>query len=285
MRSIIINMMNNKNIFITLSKLEHIFQKTKNYLSQQIPNNYIALKIAMKANGYINIELAKKIENQKLGKIIRNCLYIGDSSLKNINSYIDKISILIKNYSTKKWNNELLDITDNNQKTIGYIERSTARALGLKTRVVHLNAWNSNTSIWISKRSNKKAINPGKWDTLVGGLVSYKENINQALKRESLEEANLDISAIRQRSKLQKIIDIYKLTSDGFQTEELFSSSCLLNNMTPSNKDGEIDIIKIHSIEEVIRLIERNDFTEESSLIIIKDLIQKIKMGLNLHQE
>ncbi|WBF65591.1 MAG: NUDIX domain-containing protein [Candidatus Kinetoplastibacterium crithidii] len=278
-------MMNNKSIFITLSKLEYVFQQIKNHLNQPIPNNYIPLKIAMKANGYINIELAKKIENQKLGKITRNCLYIGDISLKNINPSIDKISNLIKKCLTKKWNNELLDIVDNNQKTIGYIERSAARVLGLQTRVVHLNAWNSHNSIWISKRSNKKAINPGKWNTLVGGLVSYKEDINQALTRESIEEANLDISTVSQRSELLKITDIYKLTSDGFQIEELFSSSCLLNNMIPSNKDGEIDIIKIHSIEEIIRLVERNEITEESSLVIIKDLIQKIKTGLSLHQE
>ncbi|MBW0454101.1 MAG: NUDIX domain-containing protein [Candidatus Kinetoplastibacterium crithidii] len=278
-------MMNNKNIFITLRKLENIFHKIKNHLNQPIPDNYIPLKIAMKANGYTNIELAKEIENQKLGKIIKNCLYISDISLNNINPYIDKISILIKNRSIKKWNSELLDIIDNSQKTIGYIERSTARALGLKTRVVHLNAWNSHNSIWISKRSNKKAINPGKWGTLVGGLVSYRENINQALTRESLEEANLDISMTRQRSELLKITDIYKLTSDGFQIEELFSSSCLLNNMTPSNKDGEIDAIKIHSIEEIIKLVERNEITEESSLVIIKDLIQKIKMDPSLHQE
>lgn len=54
--------------------------------------------------------------------------------------------------------------------------------------VVHLHIIDRYSRIYLQKRSMKKDIQPGKWDTAVGGHVSYGESIQEALFRESFEE-------------------------------------------------------------------------------------------------
>ena len=57
--------------------------------------------------------------------------------------------------------------------------------------VVHLHIIDRYSRIYLQKRSMKKEIQPGKWDTAVGGHVAYGEAIYEALHRESSEELGL----------------------------------------------------------------------------------------------
>jgi isopentenyldiphosphate isomerase len=54
--------------------------------------------------------------------------------------------------------------------------------------VVHLHVLNRNCELYIQKRSLKKDLLPGYWDTAVGGHVGYGESIIEALFREAGEE-------------------------------------------------------------------------------------------------
>ena len=54
--------------------------------------------------------------------------------------------------------------------------------------VVHLHVFNSKGEIYLQKRPDWKDIQPGKWDTAVGGHVSYGEGILEAVYREASEE-------------------------------------------------------------------------------------------------
>lgn len=58
--------------------------------------------------------------------------------------------------------------------------------------VVHLHVIDRQSRIYLQKRSMKKDIQPGKWDTAVGGHVSYGEAVLEALYREATEELGLD---------------------------------------------------------------------------------------------
>ncbi len=57
--------------------------------------------------------------------------------------------------------------------------------------VVHLHVFNSNGDLYLQKRSLIKDIQPGKWDTSVGGHVDYGEDVITALKREVSEELGI----------------------------------------------------------------------------------------------
>lgn len=54
--------------------------------------------------------------------------------------------------------------------------------------VVHLHILNRYDQLYLQKRSMKKDLLPGMWDTAVGGHVDYGEYITEALFRESGEE-------------------------------------------------------------------------------------------------
>jgi len=62
--------------------------------------------------------------------------------------------------------------------------------------VVHLHIISSKGEIFLQKRPMNK-IQPGKWDTAVGGHVSSGEAVETALKREAMEELRIkDFNAV-----------------------------------------------------------------------------------------
>ncbi|MBO5862566.1 MAG: NUDIX domain-containing protein [Bacteroidales bacterium] len=56
--------------------------------------------------------------------------------------------------------------------------------------VVHIHIIDRYSRIYLQKRPMHKTIQPGKWDTAVGGHVSYGESILEAAYREAFEELN-----------------------------------------------------------------------------------------------
>lgn len=58
--------------------------------------------------------------------------------------------------------------------------------------VVHLHIIDHHQRLYLQKRSSRKALYPGKWDTAVGGHVKYGETIFEALAREAAEELSLE---------------------------------------------------------------------------------------------
>ncbi|HBF87032.1 MAG TPA: NTP pyrophosphohydrolase [Bacteroidales bacterium] len=57
--------------------------------------------------------------------------------------------------------------------------------------VVHLHVVNKKGEFFLQKRPANKLIQPDKWDTSVGGHVSFNETIEQALKKEAIEELGI----------------------------------------------------------------------------------------------
>lgn len=57
--------------------------------------------------------------------------------------------------------------------------------------VVHLHVFNTKGELYLQKRALNKDIQPGKWDTSVGGHVDYGEETELALKREVWEELGI----------------------------------------------------------------------------------------------
>lgn len=105
-------------------------------------------------------------------------------------------------------NEEWVPLIDEKGKVIGQAPRSQVHnGSKLLHPVVHLHVINRNKAILLQKRPLSKLIQPGKWDTAVGGHISAGETLERSLKREAFEEIGLkDFSA--------KMHKIYKWESD-----------------------------------------------------------------------
>ena len=87
---------------------------------------------------------------------------------------------------------EMLPIVEENGLVIGQASRKYCHG-GSKILhpVVHLHLINRFGQLFIQKRSLAKDLYPGRWDTAVGGHVSYGEQLYEALLRETREELGL----------------------------------------------------------------------------------------------
>jgi isopentenyldiphosphate isomerase len=118
---------------------------------------------------------------------------------------------------------EWFPIVDEDGNTIGRELRSICHdgKSMLLHPVVHLHLFNSKGELFLQKRAMTKDIQPGKWDTSVGGHVSEGEKPIEALIREAGEELGLKninpqflTRYIWQSMHERELINSYSTTSD-----------------------------------------------------------------------
>ena len=87
---------------------------------------------------------------------------------------------------------EIFPLVDEEGKVIGKATRGECHnGSRLLHPVVHLHVFNSKGEVYLQKRPEWKDIQPGKWDTAVGGHIDYGEKPEEALHREVGEELGI----------------------------------------------------------------------------------------------
>lgn len=118
-------------------------------------------------------------------------------------------------------NNELLAVVDETDCVIERRPRHEIHALGLRHRAVHILVFNDLDQLLMQKRSLKKDLNPGLWDTSAAGHVDDGENYEDCAPRELREELGIE-AELRMLFKLEaspalgmEFIQVYRCRHNG----------------------------------------------------------------------
>jgi isopentenyldiphosphate isomerase len=149
---------------------------------------------------------------------------------------------------------EWFPVVDEDGNTIGKALRSVChdgRSMLLHP-VVHLHVFNSNGELYLQKRAKTKDIQPGKWDTSVGGHISPGESADEALMREAREELGL-----------KNFIPVYvgKYIWESSRERELVNSSSTISDQEPVIDKYEIEEGRFWPPDEIERNIGKEIFT------------------------
>jgi isopentenyldiphosphate isomerase len=150
-------------------------------------------------------------------------------------------------------NKELLEVVDKDGNVIGLGERSELHHNpSLIHRVVHVLIFNKEGDLLLQKRSCKKDIEPGKWDTSVGGHINPGESDREAAEREMKEELGAE-------GCVMGFLYTY-LFSNERESELVSTFSCVYEDEINFNRE-EIDNVRYWNLGEIKENIGKGIFS------------------------
>ena len=170
------------------------------------------------------------------------------------------------------WRQEQLAVRHARGLCVGTIERAAVRPLGIATQAVHLVGRAPDGRFWVQQRALDKPNDPGKWDTLMGGMVSSADTLEAALARETWEEAGLHVADL-QGLRHGGCLTVRRPTSDGvgtgYMVENIDWYVCTVpDGVTPVNQDGEVAQFALVDTAQLLQNLSGGVYTLEAALIL-----------------
>ncbi len=159
---------------------------------------------------------------------------------------------------------EVIEIVDIEGRTIGLRNRSEVHGdPSLLHKVVHVLVFNDAGQLLLQKRSMKKDVAPGKWDTSVGGHVSPGEDLMVAALREMDEELGIASDFIN---------PLYShIFTSPDESELVFTYQCVHNGPFPFNPE-EIEEVAFWEMDDIRRALGcglMSDYFESDIIIFL----------------
>ncbi len=148
---------------------------------------------------------------------------------------------------------EIFDVVDEDDRIIGEAAREQVHGNPeLIHRVVHVLVFNSNKELYLQKRDMNKDVQPGKWDTSVGGHVDKGESYQDAAVREMEEELGIKGAQLNYLYK-------YRMCND-YESEFVSSYHCLWDGAIETNPE-EIEAGRFWCLSDIAAQTDSGIFT------------------------
>ena len=160
---------------------------------------------------------------------------------------------------------EWFDVVDEKNRVIGKATREQCHdGSKLLHPVVHVHILNSSQQLLLQKRSANKDIQPGMWDTSIGGHIQSGESVDEAIRRESLEEAGIMIDH-------DVLLPIATYVFESEIEKELIFSYAYVYDGPITLQESEIEAMRFFTRAEVEILLAKGEatpnFAEEFSCL------------------
>lgn len=149
---------------------------------------------------------------------------------------------------------EMLPLVDRQGNTVGAATRGECHSGShLLHPVVHLHVFNSRGELYLQRRPGWKDIQPGKWDTAVGGHIDLGEDAMAALLREAREEIGITgftpvkiAEYIFESDRESEYVNVFATVYDGpvAPSQELdggcfFTVDAIMQSIRPTGNSGD----------------------------------------------
>jgi len=162
---------------------------------------------------------------------------------------------------------EIFPVVDEDGNNIGEALRSVCHdgISKLLHPVVHLHLFDKEGRLFLQKRSMKKDVQPGKWDSSVGGHVAPGERVDEALRREAFEELGITIG---------EVVFVARYIWESPVERELVNSFITISGQVPEINPDEIEEGRYWTADEISDSLGKGIFTpnfeNESSILVEK---------------
>ena len=159
-------------------------------------------------------------------------------------------------YPDKKDRLEMFPLIDEEGHVVGRATRAYCHGGSMALHpVVHLHITDLQGRVYLQKRSMKKDIAPGLWDTSVGGHVDFGESLEEAVRREAHEELGLIFrneprylfQYVWQSSRERELVTAFHIVYTG--------------RLTPDHE--EVDEGRFWTLDELRQQLGKGVFTEQ----------------------
>ena len=170
------------------------------------------------------------------------------------------------------WRDEVYAIVDlASGRRVANTERAAARFWGTLTLGAHANGYVADaqgrpTHLWIARRSDTKATDPGLFDNLIGGGVPSHQDPRETLIREGFEEAGIGAAqmALAQTGRTLRVL---RDLPEGLQREDLYIFDLdLPAGQVPQNQDGEVQRFDCLPVAGALALAASDAMTVDAAL-------------------
>src|SRR5690606_12321944 len=149
--------------------------------------------------------------------------------------------------------------------------------------------WHADGRMWVQRRAADKAVDPGRLDTLAGGLVGlvdlddlmgpYGEGqarrvgaLAEAMRREADEEAGVPAGTAMRRIDA-RALRIMRPVAEGYMVEDIIGFEADFDaDFEPTNRDGEVAGFECLGSEALVEQVARGEFTLAASLLVLGHL-------------
>jgi 8-oxo-dGTP pyrophosphatase MutT (NUDIX family) len=177
------------------------------------------------------------------------------------------------------WRNETYAIRNHfDAPPLAFIERAASRFFGTMTYAVHLNGIvkyrDRAPQLWIARRSDTKATDPGMLDNVVAGGIGWGFELMPTLVKECWEEAGMS-AELASTATAGGTFHVLQTLPEGTQAEQIFVYDVSLPpDFTPRNQDGEVGEHRLARIDDVARWIEEGALTVDASLATLDCMLR-----------